>query len=663
ALVGFISFLLWWWLATWAVYSLAGEKMAWLSSHFVLPMALLGGWYMGERLTSGNWREVRSGRFLALTVLTGLLLLSIFLTLRPVIIGTARLGGVEQENLRQLGLLLGSLVLTAAIGYFVWRRAEGLEVGTLKRAFILAGFGLLALLTVRFSYMAAFPNGDYVTEFLVYAHGAPATKREVLDMLEELSMRLSGDKGVAVGFDNDAAWPYLWYLRDYPNRVYFGDNPQRSITESPILIVGSSSWTKVEPFLGDDYESWTYTFLWWPMEEYRQVSWNAIFGDPSTAAAERRGLGNPEVRRALWDIFFYRDYTRYGEVFGGTYTAGEWPLRHDLKVYVRRDVLASLWDRGTIAVAAEPPPDPYAGKDLAFNPSQVIGSPGSQAGQLQTPRNVALGPDGLIYVADTGNHRIQVFDADGRFVRGWGTNGRGQGQFNEPWGLAVDDEFVYVADTWNHRLQKFSLDGDFVAEIGRSGTPAEGQIGGGLFFGPRDILMRPDGNLLVTDTGNHRLQLLDPNGNFLQAVGGPRPGSELGSFSEPVGLAAGPDGTAFVADTWNGRIQQLSADLSPLTSWPVDAWFGQSTINKPYLATDEAGRLYVTDPEGYRVLIFDVAGAFLGRLGDYSTGSDGFGLPTGVAAGASGRIFVADAANGQILIFDDPLAAAPAGDG
>ena len=82
------------------------------------------------------------------------------------------------------------------------------------------------------------------------------------------------------------------------------------------------------------------------MEEYRKITWGAIFGDPNMEV--RRGLGNPDVRQALWDIFFYRDYKKYGEVFGGTYTAGQWPLRHEMRLYIRRDVLADLWDYGRI---------------------------------------------------------------------------------------------------------------------------------------------------------------------------------------------------------------------------------------------------------------------------------------------------------------------------
>jgi len=155
--------------------------------------------------------------------------------------------------------------------YLVTRVARSFQIGTAKRAVLLAVFALLSLVTIRAGFTAAFPNADYTNEFLVYAHGAPATKSEVLKQLEDLSMRLHGDKSISVAYDNDSSWPYTWYLRDYPNRHYFGENPSRAITDSPVIIVGSHNWNAVEPILGDDYDARTYTFLWWPMEEYRKV--------------------------------------------------------------------------------------------------------------------------------------------------------------------------------------------------------------------------------------------------------------------------------------------------------------------------------------------------------------------------------------------------------
>jgi DNA-binding beta-propeller fold protein YncE len=649
-LFGFVPSLIWWFVLTIAVYSYAGEKMPWLSTHFVIPTALLSGWYFGEKLRNSRRRFLLSSPALGLFGLTVVLLVAAMLALGPLLLGKITFGGQELENLKGIGRFLGSL---AAVGvtYFFWRRYYINSEPAIRRNMIILGvFALLSLLTVRFTYMASFPNADSAREFLVYAHGAPATKEIVMQQVEELSMRLHGDKSIKVAFSRDTSWPFTWYLRDYPNRVFYGDNPSQSLKESPIIITGNLDWAKTEPYLGNDYEQATYTYLWWPMEEYRKISWGAILGDPN--ALERRGLANPDVRQALWDIFFYRDFEKYGQVFGGTYTPGQWPLRHEMRLYIRRDVLATLWDRGISVANARSFEDPYAEKALQLSPVMVLnesGTGGAGDGEFLAPRNVAIGPDQRIFVADSGNHRIQVFDRDGTFLFGWGGPGAGAGQFNEPWGIEVDESYVYVADTWNHRIQKFMLDGTFVNAFGQSGSPAEGDDGLGLFFGPRDIAFLDNGQLLVTDTGNHRMQILDPEGNFIREVG--EFGNLLGQLNEPVGLAVSPDGSIFLADTWNNRIQRFSPQLLPLNDWQVSAWKGQSTNNKPYLDTDSAGRVFVSDPEGYRVLIFSSLGDYLGRFGEFGVEVNSLGLPNGIAIDQEDNLFVADAGNNRVLKF------------
>lgn len=643
-----VPFLVWWTVFTWLAYSIAGEKMPWLSTHFVIPMGLLAGWYFHHRLSlveTRAWLERQTWLGLGLSIL---LILAFLLAIGPLLLGQVRFGGQEASTLAGIGRFLGGLIVVGIIFYF-WQSAINKMLPSARRTVaILAVFLLLSGLTARSTYMANYINGDLVTEYLVYAHGAPATKESVLDQLDTLSHRLHGDNSIRVAYDNDTSWPYTWYLREsqYPNRQFFGESPNNSLTEFPVVLVGGRNFDRFDPFLSRDFSYQTYTFLWWPMEEYRRFSWNAIFGDPNVSEENRRGLGNANVRHALWDIFFYRDYTRYGQVFGGTYRLGEWPLRHQLRIYIRNDVMAQLWDRGVGAVALVEQLDPYAEGERFISPDLVL----SQG--LNAPRNVAVGADGRIYVADSGNHQIQVFDQDGRLLTSWGEFGSGPGQFNEPWGMAVSDNHLYVADTWNHRVQRFTLDGEWAGSFGRSGSVVdELDTGGlGLFFGPRDLLLLPDGLLLVTDTGNHRLQLLDRDGSFLRVVG--QFGNRPGEFNEPVGLALGPDGTIAVLDTWNGRIQQLTLDFFPINEWTVQAWVGQSINNKPYAAIDSEGRLYVTDPEGYRLLIFDRTGNYLGRFGQFGDEVDRFGLPNGIAIDNLNNLYIADAGNNRVVRYE-----------
>jgi predicted membrane-bound mannosyltransferase/DNA-binding beta-propeller fold protein YncE len=663
-LVGFVPSLIWWLLLTWVAYSVAGEKMPWLSTHFVIPSALLGGWYLHERIVDLEPGALRSRHFWLLTALVAIFLGTAVFALRPLIVGEFRLGDQELGSLTALGGFLGAVVVAALAYYLVRYASRDVPVPLRWRAWLYAPLLLLGLLTIRFTYMANWPNADLATEYMVYAHAAPAVKEAVMSRIDALSFRMHGDRSMRVAWGDDGTWPMQWYLKDYPNRVFVGATPSASITEFPVVVAGHRDLANFEAFLsGDDYVAEDYIFLWWPMEEYRHISWNALFGlrdipDPATGSrATGRGILSAEVRKALWDIFFHRDYTAYGNAFGGNYSLGSWPLRAQLRLYVKRDVLANLWDYGATAVAVTPPFDPYAEGELLLTPNLVIGAGAEEDPGLLTPRNVAIGPEGNVYVLDTGNHRVAVFDEMGRIVNSWGGPGTEPSMFNEPWGIAIDEAFVYVADTWNHRIQKFTLDGGFLTTFGQLGMLADvGADSGGFFFGPRSIALLPDGRLAVTDTGNHRIQIFDRDGNFLRIVGsqGPQPGQ----LNEPVGLDSGA-GQVFLADTWNARVQRFTEEFIPVLQWPIDGWEGESTENKPYLAVDDTGNVFVTDPENQRILIFDADGNYLGRFGQEGMTIDRFGLPNGIAVDDAGNVYIADARNNRVVRYPPPPLSGP----
>jgi DNA-binding beta-propeller fold protein YncE len=208
-----------------------------------------------------------------------------------------------------------------------------------------------------------------------------------------------------------------------------------------------------------------------------------------------------------------------------------------------------------------------------------------------------------------------------------------------------------VSDTWNNRIQKFTADGKFITMWGRSGL-AEDMTS---FYGPRGIAVDSQGKVYITDTGNKRVVVFDSNGNPITQFGSV--GIDPGFFDEPVGIAVGKDGRVYVADTWNQQVFTSDAsgeNFSPTQQIDVDAWFGQSVENKPFLAVDETSRIFITDPEGYRVLEFNPDGSFLRGWGSYSTGSDGFGLPAGIAADSAGGVWVSDAGNNILLHFVMP---------
>ncbi len=177
----------------------------------------------------------------------------------------------------------------------------------------------------------------------------------------------------------------------------------------------------------------------------------------------------------------------------------------------------------------------------------AYGASGAGIGEFDDPQGIAVDPDGNVYVADTGNNRIQKFDVNRVVVDLWGSAGTATGQFDAPTDIAIYG-LIYVTDTNNHRVQIFSRDGDYVGQFGGFGT-APGQ-----FNRPTGIAVHPNsGYVWVVDSGNNRIQKFDPSGQVLAVVGSA--GSEPGQFSEPLAIAVDAFGLVYVADAGNYRIQ------------------------------------------------------------------------------------------------------------
>ncbi|MCP4356618.1 MAG: TIGR03663 family protein, partial [Chloroflexi bacterium] len=176
-LIDFVPFVTWWLLLTWVAYSYAGEKMPWLSTHFVIPMGILSGWYFNQKLQYFDFRTLFSKNSLMYLGLTIVTVIALFLAIGPVILGVVQLGIQDIDNLSSFGRVIGSLIVVGIL-FYLWQLVrERIVDGRLRSAlWSLSIFGILSLLTIRFAYMASFPNADYAREFLVYAHGAPAAK-------------------------------------------------------------------------------------------------------------------------------------------------------------------------------------------------------------------------------------------------------------------------------------------------------------------------------------------------------------------------------------------------------------------------------------------------------------------------------------------------------
>jgi DNA-binding beta-propeller fold protein YncE len=177
------------------------------------------------------------------------------------------------------------------------------------------------------------------------------------------------------------------------------------------------------------------------------------------------------------------------------------------------------------------------------NPVATWGESGDGPGQFKFScpcgswGDIAIGPDGNFYVVDPFNNRVQVLGPDGTFLREWGEEGSEEGQFNLPAGLATDDSgHVYVTDGRNARLQIFDSDGQFLA----AWAPTEEE--GGPLLDPEDVAVDAAGNVWVTDYETNRVYHFDPEGNLIDSFGGM--GIKPGQFTRPWGAATDALGTS-----------------------------------------------------------------------------------------------------------------------
>jgi sugar lactone lactonase YvrE len=132
-----------------------------------------------------------------------------------------------------------------------------------------------------------------------------------------------------------------------------------------------------------------------------------------------------------------------------------------------------------------------------------------------------------------------------------------------------------------------------------------------------------------------------------------------GQFDEPVGITIDANGIVYIADTWNQRVQSFtqSADglsFTPLKQWDVVGWAGESLDNKPFIAVDGTGHVFITDPEGYRVIEYTADGQLVQTWGDFGDTTSTFGIASGIAIDPQGHIWVTDAGNNRIMNFTLP---------
>jgi hypothetical protein len=388
---------------------------------------------------------------------------------------------------------------------------------------------------------------------------------------------------------------------------------------------------------------------------------------------------------------------------GVTYYYSAWNYNSDLVYSAVAEVTGtptSIGNRGWIG----------GGSD-GWQTGTAPGAGGSGDREFSGPQGLAVDENGNLYVADTGNHRICKWDAEGNAqgwigggVDGWQTGGASsagtdQRSFTNPADVAVDSAGnIFVADTGNHRICKWSPGGDSLGWIGdgatgwQSGEAPLATTSYAGFDSPQGLGLEEDGDIYVADTGNHRIcrwwPTGDPRGFFGGGLQGwrsydsteftPAAGSDDAYFDTPTDVALSRT-RIFIADAGNHRICRrdfggycLGWIGGGATGWNTTG--GVSTAggdlhsfqNPRRVAIDVGGQIFVSDTGNNRICTWTPDGGAVGWIGGgladmsddpvppaFGADARSFDAPQGLDLSIDHDLFVADTNNGRVSAWQD----------
>ncbi len=225
-----------------------------------------------------------------------------------------------------------------------------------------------------------------------------------------------------------------------------------------------------------------------------------------------------------------------------------------------------------------------------------FGKAGTDKGQFQFPYGIAGDEDENIYVADMYNGNISIFNAKGEFIKYFPDKDKA---IQSPAGLRIYDEKLYVTDIKSNKLLIFNLEGKKLMEIGSAGQDE------GKFIAPNAVAVNKDNHqIYVTDSGNNRVQVFDEDGKFLNVINGSKDGKGSPLFVNPRGVALDSNGTVYIVSNLSHNIYAYDKDGKE-----VQILGGMGTENgKLYLPNglyiDDRDEIFVTDTINQRVSVF-----------------------------------------------------------
>ncbi len=287
-------------------------------------------------------------------------------------------------------------------------------------------------------------------------------------------------------------------------------------------------------------------------------------------------------------------------------------------------------------------PEPGKTGEPAAAVTMFEGGRGNGPGQFDNPEGLAIDRAGNILVADMSNARIQKFSPKGVFISSFGQKGAMEGEFADPFGIAIDRSGnIYVVEAGAGRIQKFKPDGTSAVIWRRTVDELD-------LYGPRKAAIGPDDALYVVDMGHARIIKFNLEGRQTAHWG--TNGEGDGQFKDMTSVAVDPkENKVYVADPGNKRIQIFDPNGNFLGKWPVDEWgtfFGFED-----LAIDaQARRLYASSATRDDILVFDLNGGT--RLAPLQPKPpDKLESPTAIAL-SKGKLYVLNNRTARVSVID-----------
>ncbi len=662
----FIGLTFWWSALALVAYSIAGEKVPWLNIQVALPFSLATAAFLNDYLSRLDWKRIfawKEGLLFAL--LLGGMLAVLFVMIGQSINFPRQ--GVYSPNLSRVAtssdvtlaiveMVLVGLIGLALFGFTLWLWwGYRLSGPTARAVLVLMMGGLVFAYCVKSTIMLNYGHPDTAVEPMIYTQTTPEIPL-LVQRLDRLGRDIRDTYKLAPAVPDPKSLPTI--------------NPDpANIKSYPIFVSGEAA----NP-------------LNWYLRQYSNVCWCTVSNDPNNATPipASDGRGNPFV---VILVSVGENTSRLQQQLGDKYVSHQYKVRWNFPEddsgygglgYVppddfreeriaKKDIINTRWDLIWRSFTEQPYADrlwryvmyhelwmPLPSFDLiAYVRKDVEADFATTAAGL--PATVPAPTTGAA-ISTTVDESLPPFD-----LTTSSTPGNRNGQYRVPRNVAIaPNGDILVLDSLNARVQRFDKDGKFLSKFGSAGA-GDGQFSLPLAdLGPSGITTDEDGNIYVTDTWGYRIEKFDPTGKLAMkwGVGQDTQGNlDLNrqypaSFYGPRSIAYDKTtGELFITDTGNRRVVVYDK-LGQFKRQFGSKGNGPGQFDEPVsLALSPDGKVYVADLRNKRIQLLDKQGAYLGEIA-VPTWKEVAPAEPYLAFNAQGDLFATDPSNGAVMRYD-----------